>query len=140
MNGNMKKEAVARLAFLVGQGLDSAILSGYDRENLVFFSDHLDKTSAVHGEVRQCEELRQAVDEVEREYPVHVYYVALSQRGLARVAAMLFVEEDPGEWEYSRSCLEQGFPCAFAYDLDAQWTEVGDIRYRLIDGCLVRTV
>ncbi len=71
MNGNMKKEAVARLAFLVGQGLDSAILSGYDRENLVFFSDHLDKTSAVHGEVRQCEELRQAVDGGRR-YPLPI--------------------------------------------------------------------
>lgn len=139
MTGDVKCEAMKRLKILQKQGLDGTVLPHYDKLDEVFFSDHRAQGTAVHAPAAQFSELQRAVEEVEALYCVHVYYVALCRQGRSPIAAMLFVEADPSQWERSRSLLEEGLPWVFDYDFDTHWIQDSKLRYQFIDGCLVCT-
>lgn len=138
MNDKIRQEAIARLEILQEQGMEQAILQRYLEENRVSYSMKVADDMVFHYSFDQDPELQAIRKEVEQEFDVHVFYGTFQKLGITSLLTMLAVDSYSDEWEDEKHNMQEYRATAYAYDLKAQWSEVGEMHYQIVDGGMVR--
>ena len=75
----------------------------------------------------------------EEEYDVLVYHCVESQTPFAKHLVMLYVGRNKDEWAIERP-MSDGFVFANVHNLDNDFNEVGNVKFEVFQGALVRVL
>lgn len=134
----IQKEALQRLKLLQAQGLDETVVEHY-KNGRIFFSRRVSDDMVLHDEVCRDEVVSKAVQIIESEYHVHVYYAVCNEMPWGMLVTMLFVDMDcPQEWEDEKAQMESRWVTGYAYDVTHDFSEAGSMPYRILSHAVVR--
>lgn len=126
-----KQEAIHRMKML---NLHGNVLREFEQENRLNMSEY-------GGFLYWLDSDQQAiVDEFEAEWDALVYHVIHSYTSIGEMLTLLYVSNYPEEWEYDRLDLAEGYPLAYAKNLDDPYlSEIGSVGIECRIGGLIRT-
>lgn len=138
MDEKIREEAITRLKILQEQGLEEAVVQRYIQEKQISYSESVTDGILIHQIFDQNPELLAIKKEVEQEFDVHVFYATFQKLGFTCLLTMLAVDSYVDEWEYEKENMQEHRATAYAYDLEARWSEAGEMQYKIVHGCIVR--
>ncbi len=81
------------------------------------------------------------VQRFEEEYDVLVYHVIQNDTYLGTLLTLLFVSDQPGEWEQDRAYVKARNPLTYVINLDHETqSEFGSVKVETHAGVMVRTL
>ena len=85
------------------------------------------------------EEWLQKIQDIEELYNIKIYYGILTHFDFGDVLSLLYVSNDPNDWQIERNDLTDGVPFVYALNLTDEWmSEFGGIQIESNNGGLSR--
>lgn len=136
--GAIAKECADRLALLKKQGMYEGALRTWKMGDICY-SEDIGFTGVMYR-ISSVPELAKIKDEFETRTGCRSYYGIYNPRSAAgAMLSLLFVDKHADEWENDRHALKSGRPCAYVWNIDGGFGEMGDIGVAMAGGGLVRT-
>lgn len=137
-NEEMKQEALNRIKTLVDNvGLNPMVFSYFNEDRLYYsyltgggFIGSIDTVS--YDPLYE-----KTVKNFEKMYDVLVYHCVESDTSFGKTLIMLFVSRDKASWEQQRPSAS-GIVSANVYNIEEDFDEIGDVKFKSYQGALVR--
>ena len=142
MKAIIMEECVARLQILMEQGLYDPKTCIQDfKKGMLYVSEENLVLGMPVGVVFSLEEKPQyakVVAQIPLSLEITPYFIMMQKTSHGLIASVLYVSNDPDEWEEEREDLENNRPYAFVCDMQNEFFEVGTIFFEMAQGGPVR--
>lgn len=135
-----KQEAIKRLEILQTMyNIHSNVLKEFKQGETIYYSEKVNKAfDGILYWLRNEQEYLDAVKKVESKFNVFVYHCLLTHTINGDWLSMLYISDEPNDWEYEKSKLMIGLPKAYVYDSSEFGSEFGYIEIAGVNGGLTR--
>lgn len=134
------QEAVERLKILQQvYKVYPNVLNEFKQDKTIYYSERVNKLyDGILYWLENKSGFVGAVKEIEEKYNIYIYHAILNHTEFGEWLSMLYVSNDPTEWEKEKSELVAGMPYAYVYTFDECSSEFGPIEISGANGGLTR--
>lgn len=134
------QEALARLEILTARGLNQDALAYFKEGKVPMTTDVtvMGKRISMLRPVDSKPEMKKIVDKCASVNNRVPYYCTCTESFFGTMITVFFVSKYTEEWEMDRDCLANGESCAYVYNTDEDFSDIGYVQFGIKDGCLVR--
>lgn len=134
----VNNECIERLKILEKMGLLNNVRKEFEKDNTLYYAENTQLGGILYW-VSNRDELVNAVEEVERDYDLKVFYAIESYTEFGKVFDMLVVTKDKEFWEDEKYSLKEGIAFSYCKNFTDEWcSEFGSIGIGCKSGGIVR--